>query len=104
MFHVFQVVSVSFSRNSSKFQNLHREVAQNFPMSLRLHTELEPIWLESSEFFFVPEHNYTIYDDSHFQVPDPILGVMFRISFSPTTYMGVTLGFLQVPELIWGGA
>jgi len=49
MFHVFQVVSLSFSLNSSKFQNLRREQARNFPMSPKLYThkELEPIWGKS---------------------------------------------------------
>ena len=28
---------IGFSRNSSKFQNLHREEARNFPMPLRLY-------------------------------------------------------------------
>ena len=49
MFHVFQVVSLGFSRNFSKFQNLHREEVRNFPISLSLYKKLEPIWVESSE-------------------------------------------------------
>ena len=60
MFHVFQVVSLGFSRNSSKFQNLYREEAWNFPMSLRLYEELESIWMESSDFFQDPRHLYYV--------------------------------------------
>ena len=52
----FQVVSLGFSWNSSKFQNLRREEAWNFPMFLGLYKELEPIWVESSEFFIVLGH------------------------------------------------
>ena len=71
MFHVFQIVSLGFSRNYSKFQNLHKEGAGNFLMSPRLYKELEPIWGESLEFFQVPER---LWGESleFFQVPEPI--------------------------------
>ena len=51
-----------------QFQNLHREEARNFPMSLRL-----PIWMESSEltfsmFFLSP---YTPPPNSYFATTTP---------------------------------
>ena len=61
-------VSLGSSRNFSKFQNLQRKEARNFPMSLRIYEQLQPIWVESSEFFQVPRHlsrQKTIYHDSH---------------------------------------
>ena len=85
-------MSLGFSRNSCKFQNLRREEARNFPMSLRLYKELQPIWVEISEFFLVPGHSSretAIYDDSHlaslgaslYCVPDPIHRVKLGISY-----------------------
>ena len=61
-------VSCLSSHVSSKPQNLYREEAGNFLRSLSLHREPQPIWVESSEFFQVPEHLYeekAMYDDSY---------------------------------------
>ena len=79
MFRVFQVVSLGFSWNSSKFQNLHRKEARNFPMFLRLYKELEPINGWRARNFSKFPGIYTIDDDTHLQVPDPIHGVILRI-------------------------
>ena len=87
MFHAFQIVSQGFSWNSSKFQNLHREDARNFLMSPRLYEELEPVWVESSEFFQVTCHLYRK------------KGRNFGIFLSPKAYMGggATSEFFKVP-------
>ena len=58
MYHVFQVLPLDFSRNFSKPKGVYREEARNFPKSLRLYEEPQPIWMESSEFFQVPGYLY----------------------------------------------
>ena len=69
MFHVFQVMSPDFSRNSSKSLGLYREVARNSSRSLRLYKGPQFIWVGSSEFLQVSGHlsrATDIYDDSDF--------------------------------------
>ena len=75
MFHVFRIVSLDFSRDSSETQNLYKEEARNFPMSLRLYKEPQPIWVESPEFFKVLGHSSkekALYDDSLYWVPEAV--------------------------------
>ena len=51
-----------------------------------------------------PVHLYrekAIYDDSHFQVPDPIHGAKLGIFPSPRAYMRKCSEFFQVPEHLY---
>ena len=73
MFHVFQVVSLGFSRNSSKFQNLHREDTRNY---------------SKSQGIYIGRKLHKTTRTSLFQVPDLIERVRLRIFPSSRAYMG----------------
>ena len=92
MSHVFQVVSRGFSRNSSKFQNLHREMARIFPKYLRLYKEVEPIRMESLEFFQVPGYPYYI----------RLFAPSLRSSEPQIRHMEWCSKFFQLLQPIWG--
>ena len=91
MFHVFQVMSLGFPRNSSKFQNQCKEEAQNFPC-LRLYEELEPIWVEKTWASIL----YTTIRTS--------LRLVLRSSKSQVQYMGWWSEFSKVSQPMWGKA
>mgnify|MGYP001009314775 CR=1 FL=1 len=86
MFHVFQVVSLVLSRNFSKFQNLHREVARNFSIQRRRKFGIFPspkAYIEKgrSEFFQVQS-----------------LGKARNFSKSQGLHRGGASKFFKVPE------
>ena len=90
MFHVSQVVSLAFSQNA---------VARNFLMSMRLYKELEPIWVERTEFFSVSGYLYNIrrLAPSEARIfallsPRSNTWVDTQNFSSPTAYMGRKLG------------
>ena len=104
MFHVFQVVSLGFSRNFSKFYNLHREEARNFPMSLRLYKQL-PGHSSTEKAMLSPRSN-TLGEARNFPMSQSLYGGRARnFSKSQTLYKVVRdRNFSESQSLYRGGS